>query len=109
MTTLWRQVLAALTDDTLDDAEREAIVARSAARRASDGQQATPEAVIAVAFELVDDCDGLVLHAWQSCRWGSSQHLLRLFAEAAKWASIYSSSVWRSSRSWAECRRSTRR
>ncbi|MEU9663954.1 hypothetical protein [Streptomyces chartreusis] len=31
MTTLWRQVLVALNDDTLDDAERETIVARGAA------------------------------------------------------------------------------
>ncbi|MGW7201300.1 hypothetical protein [Streptomyces chryseus] len=55
MTTLWRQVLAALTDDTLDDAEREAIVARGAAqfaaRLAPEGQQVTPDAVMAVAFE----------------------------------------------------------
>lgn len=53
--TLWRQVLAALNDTTLDDADREGIVARGAAqlavRRAPDGQQATPEAVVAVAFE----------------------------------------------------------
>ncbi|MGW3820158.1 hypothetical protein [Streptomyces sp. NPDC005046] len=53
--TLWRQVLAALSDTTLDDAEREAIVARGAAqlaaRRTPEGQQATPEAVVAVAFE----------------------------------------------------------
>lgn len=33
--TLWRQVLAALTDDTLDDATREAIVARGAAQLAA--------------------------------------------------------------------------
>ncbi|MFI1769766.1 hypothetical protein ACH41H_48420 [Streptomyces sp. NPDC020800] len=53
--TLWRQVLAALNDTTLDDAEREAIVARGAAqlagRRAPEGQRATPEAVMAVAFD----------------------------------------------------------
>ncbi|MCZ0984377.1 hypothetical protein O1L60_47330 [Streptomyces diastatochromogenes] len=52
--TLWRQVLAALSDDTLDDATREAIVARGAAqlavRRAPEGQQATPDAVLDTAF-----------------------------------------------------------
>ncbi|MEU2181032.1 hypothetical protein [Streptomyces thermolilacinus] len=44
--TLWRQVLAALTDDTPDDAEREKIVARGAAqlavRRAPEDQRPTP-------------------------------------------------------------------
>ncbi|MCZ4097443.1 hypothetical protein G3I60_07190 [Streptomyces sp. SID13666] len=44
--TLWRQVLAALNDDSLGDAEREASVARGAAqlavRRAPAAQQATP-------------------------------------------------------------------
>ncbi|MGW0604093.1 hypothetical protein [Streptomyces sp. NPDC002640] len=53
--TLWRQVLAALTDDTLDDAEREAIVARGAAqlavRRAPEGQQPTADEVMALAYE----------------------------------------------------------
>lgn len=52
--TLWRQVLAALSDDTLDDATGEEIVARGAAqlavRRAPEGQQATPEAVLDTAF-----------------------------------------------------------
>ena len=52
--TLWRQVLAALTDDTLDDAEREAIVACGAAqlamRRAPEGQQVNPNAVLDTAF-----------------------------------------------------------
>ncbi|MBX9427008.1 hypothetical protein [Streptomyces lateritius] len=54
MTTLWRQILAALTDDTLDDAEREAIVARGAAqlaaRRTPEGQQPTGDAVMDTAF-----------------------------------------------------------
>lgn len=53
--TLWRQVLAALNDTSLNDTEREAIVARGAAhlatRRAPQGQRATPKAVMAVAFE----------------------------------------------------------
>nr|WSX47692.1 hypothetical protein OG409_01115 [Streptomyces sp. NBC_00974] len=53
--TLWRQVLAAaLNDTTLDDAERERIVARGAAQlaahRAPEGQQATPDEVMATAF-----------------------------------------------------------
>ncbi|WP_420082830.1 hypothetical protein ACN6AT_37555 (plasmid) [Streptomyces sp. JL4002] len=52
--TLWRQVLTALNDNTLDDAEREAIVARGAAqlaaRRTPEGQQVTPDAVLDVAF-----------------------------------------------------------
>ncbi|WP_327378849.1 hypothetical protein OG393_33590 (plasmid) [Streptomyces sp. NBC_01216] len=52
--TLWRQVLAALSDDTLDDSTREEIVARGAAqlavRRAPEGQQATPQAVLDTAF-----------------------------------------------------------
>ncbi|MEU5061238.1 MULTISPECIES: hypothetical protein [unclassified Streptomyces] len=52
--TLWRQALAALNDDTLDDAEREAILARGAAqlavRRAPEGR-ATPREVMVVAFE----------------------------------------------------------
>ncbi|MEU4733156.1 hypothetical protein [Streptomyces sp. NPDC023588] len=52
--TLWRQARAALTDDTLDDAEREATVARGAAqlaiRRAPEGQQPTPAAVLDTAF-----------------------------------------------------------
>jgi hypothetical protein len=51
---LWRQVLAALNDDTLDDAEREKILALGAAqlavRRALDGQQPTPDDVMAAAF-----------------------------------------------------------
>ncbi|MER0445740.1 hypothetical protein ABR738_14415 [Streptomyces sp. Edi4] len=62
--TLWRQVLAALNDPALDDAERERIVARGAAQlaahRAPAGQQPTPEAVMAVAlheFALVLDVD----------------------------------------------------
>ncbi|MFE9123187.1 hypothetical protein [Streptomyces sp. NPDC007172] len=53
--TLWRQVLAALNDTTPGQADREAIVALGAARlarhRASEGQGATPEEVVAVAFE----------------------------------------------------------
>ncbi|MEU8892545.1 hypothetical protein [Streptomyces sp. NPDC048442] len=52
--TLWRQVLAALNDRTLDDTERERIVARGAARlaghRAPEGQQATPDDVVALAL-----------------------------------------------------------
>lgn len=52
--TLGRQVLAALNDDSLDDAEREKIVARGAAqlaaRRAPEGQHPSPEAVMAVAY-----------------------------------------------------------
>jgi hypothetical protein len=52
--TLWRQVLAALNDDTLVDAEREQIVARGAARlaahRAPEGEQVTPDSVMALAF-----------------------------------------------------------
>ncbi|MFB9739208.1 hypothetical protein ACFQE4_13985 [Streptomyces thermocoprophilus] len=55
MMTLWRQVLAALTDDTLNDATRETIVARGAAqlavRRAPEGQQPTSVEVMAVAYE----------------------------------------------------------
>ncbi|CUW33402.1 MULTISPECIES: hypothetical protein [Streptomyces] len=54
MTTLWRQVLAALTDDTLDDDTRERIVARGAAqlavRRAPEGEPPTADAVMDVAF-----------------------------------------------------------
>lgn len=53
--TLWRQVLAALTDDTLDDAARERIVARGAAqiavRRAPKGRQPTADDVMTVAYE----------------------------------------------------------
>ncbi|PCG82304.1 hypothetical protein CIB93_30825 [Streptomyces sp. WZ.A104] len=53
--TLWRQVLAALNDDTLDDAAREQMAARGAAqlavRRTPEGQQPTPDEVMAVAFE----------------------------------------------------------
>ncbi|MFF5933162.1 hypothetical protein [Streptomyces sp. NPDC012508] len=52
--TLWRQVLSALHDDSLDDAEREAIVARGAAqlaaRRAPEGHQPTPDDVMGIAF-----------------------------------------------------------
>ncbi|WP_079185741.1 hypothetical protein [Streptomyces sp. NBRC 110465] len=52
---LWRQVLATLNDDTLDDAAREQMVARGAAqlavRRAPESQQPTPDEVMAVAFE----------------------------------------------------------
>ncbi|MFI6967284.1 hypothetical protein [Streptomyces sp. NPDC050255] len=44
--TLWRQVLAALNDTTLDDTEREAIVARGAAqlavRHAPRGSRSPP-------------------------------------------------------------------
>ncbi|MFF3728518.1 hypothetical protein ACFYYM_39910 [Streptomyces erythrochromogenes] len=51
---LWRQVLAALTDDTLDDAEREAIVAlgaaQLAARRAPEDQHPTADAVMDTSF-----------------------------------------------------------
>ncbi|MFJ8752221.1 hypothetical protein ACIREO_23235 [Streptomyces sp. NPDC102441] len=64
--TLWRQVLAALNDSTLDDAARERIVARGAAqlavRRTPDGQQAAPEAVIATAAEEF----GILLDAGQA-------------------------------------------
>ncbi len=53
--TLWRQVLAALCDDSLDDATREEIIARGAAqlaiRRAPQGVQATPDDVMRIAFE----------------------------------------------------------
>ncbi|MEU9700164.1 hypothetical protein [Streptomyces sp. NPDC047981] len=53
--TLWRQVLAALNDDTLDDAAREQMVARGAAqlavRRTPEGQQPAPDEVMAVSFE----------------------------------------------------------
>jgi hypothetical protein len=51
--TLWRQVLDALSDDTLDDATREAIVPAappSSPSVAREGQQATPEAVLDTAF-----------------------------------------------------------
>ncbi|KJK56453.1 hypothetical protein [Saccharothrix sp. ST-888] len=52
--TLWRQVLAALTDDTRNDATREKIVARGAARlaahRAPEGRQPTPDAITDTAF-----------------------------------------------------------
>ncbi|WP_424862725.1 hypothetical protein [Streptomyces sp. MMS24-I29] len=52
--TLWRQVLAALNDDTLDDAAREQIVARGAAqlavRRTPAGQQTAPDEVLDLAF-----------------------------------------------------------
>ncbi|MGW8700153.1 hypothetical protein ACWGOK_24960 [Streptomyces eurythermus] len=52
--TLWRQVLAALNDDTLDDATREQILARGAAqlavRRAPAGHEPTPDEVMAAAF-----------------------------------------------------------
>ncbi|GHE26030.1 hypothetical protein [Streptomyces hydrogenans] len=65
--TLWRQVLAALKDTSLDDAERGAIVARGAAqlatRRAPEGQRATPEAVMAVALEEF----ALLIDADQAC------------------------------------------
>ncbi|MBT2529802.1 hypothetical protein J7E91_31605 [Streptomyces sp. ISL-99] len=53
--TLWRQVLAALNDDSLDDATREEIIARGAAqlatRRTPQGVQATPDDVMRIAFE----------------------------------------------------------
>ncbi|MQY40744.1 hypothetical protein SRB17_87770 [Streptomyces sp. RB17] len=56
--TLWRQVPAALTDDTLDDAERTRIVARGAAqlatRRAPEGRRATPDDVMDAAFHEFD-------------------------------------------------------
>ncbi|AVI00238.1 hypothetical protein C5L38_34875 (plasmid) [Streptomyces sp. WAC00288] len=62
--TLWRQVLAALNDDTLDDAERERVLARGAAqlaaRRAPEGRRATPEQVMEAAFRefsLLIDAD----------------------------------------------------
>ncbi|MFI5987757.1 hypothetical protein ACIBEA_43755 [Streptomyces sp. NPDC051555] len=53
--TLWRQVLAALNDHSLDTAERDAILARGAAhlaaRRTPEGKRTTHEEVMAVAFE----------------------------------------------------------
>lgn len=62
--TLWRQILAALNDTTLDHADREAIVALGAAQlaihRAPDGQCVTPEEVMTVAlqeFSLLIDAD----------------------------------------------------
>ncbi|MGA5065588.1 hypothetical protein ACPB9E_17830 [Streptomyces exfoliatus] len=62
--TLWRQILSALQDDTLDDTEREAVLARGAAqlaaRRSPEGKQPTPEEVMAVAlqeFSLLIDAD----------------------------------------------------
>ncbi|MFD8609729.1 hypothetical protein [Streptomyces sp. NPDC059631] len=52
--TLWQQVLAALSDDTLDDATRKENVARGAAqlavRQTPEGQQATPPAVLDTDF-----------------------------------------------------------
>ncbi len=46
VTTLWRQILTALTDDTLDDAEREQLLARGAAqlavRRTPEGHRPPP-------------------------------------------------------------------
>lgn len=52
---LWRQVLAALKDHTLDEDQRLAIVARGAAQLAAhrlpEGQQPTPDHVMRVAFE----------------------------------------------------------
>lgn len=65
--TLWRQVLTALNDDTLDDTEREAIMARGAAqlaiRRTPEGHQPTPDAVLDVAFKEF----ALLLDADQAC------------------------------------------
>ncbi|MGW7414781.1 hypothetical protein [Streptomyces sp. NPDC054863] len=62
--TLWRQVLAALTDDTLDDDDRAAVVAHGAAQIATGcadrGQPPTVEEVMTVAFEefaLLIDAD----------------------------------------------------
>ncbi|MFI1717520.1 hypothetical protein [Streptomyces litmocidini] len=68
-----------LTDDALDDAARERIVARGAAqlaaRRAPEGRQATPDAVRAVAFEefalLLDgDTARAALRVWLSASVG---------------------------------------
>ncbi|MFC8818999.1 hypothetical protein PS783_37940 (plasmid) [Streptomyces enissocaesilis] len=46
VTTLWRQILTALTDDTLDAAEREQLLARGAAqlavRRTPEGHRPPP-------------------------------------------------------------------
>jgi hypothetical protein len=64
---LWRQVLAALHDGTLDDGERERILAHGAAElathRAAQGTQATPQEVMAVAFAEFS----LLLDADQAC------------------------------------------
>ncbi|GGP85540.1 hypothetical protein [Streptomyces sindenensis] len=53
--TRWREILAALTDDTLDDAERGAVLAWAAVRLASDrgaaGHRPTIEEVMALACE----------------------------------------------------------
>ncbi|MFD7541568.1 hypothetical protein [Streptomyces sp. NPDC059819] len=52
---LWRQVVAALNDDGLHEATRTRILAQGAARLAANrtpqGQHATPEDVMAIAFQ----------------------------------------------------------
>ncbi|MGW7029751.1 hypothetical protein ACWGFX_21605 [Streptomyces xanthophaeus] len=64
--TLWRQVLAALNDQSLDTAEREVILARGAAhlaaRRTPQGQRTTDKEVMAIAFEGF----GILLDAHQA-------------------------------------------
>ncbi|MFJ8802867.1 hypothetical protein [Streptomyces sp. NPDC102487] len=77
MTMLWRQVLAALTDDTLEDAEREQILAHGAAqlaiRRTPDGRQPTPQQVLDTAFHefalllTVDQARAALLEVGQGC------------------------------------------
>ncbi|MGW2179121.1 hypothetical protein ACWCXX_13715 [Streptomyces sp. NPDC001732] len=63
---LWRLVLTALKDETLDEAQRVAIVARGAAQLAAhrlpEGQQPTCDDVMRVAFEEF----ALVLNATQA-------------------------------------------
>ncbi|MFE7619109.1 hypothetical protein, partial [Streptomyces sp. NPDC057496] len=61
---LWRLVLAALQDGTLDEGRRLAILARGAARLAAhrlpEGRSPTPDDVMRVAFEefaVVIDAD----------------------------------------------------
>ncbi|MEU7295144.1 hypothetical protein AB0A76_18295 [Streptomyces exfoliatus] len=53
--TRWREVLTALTDDTLDAVERQAVLARAAVRLAADRgtpeRQPTVEEVVTLAHE----------------------------------------------------------
>ncbi|MEV6733748.1 MULTISPECIES: hypothetical protein [unclassified Streptomyces] len=53
--TLWREVLAALADDSLDDGSREQVLARGAAHldanRATQAEPASVEDVMRIAFE----------------------------------------------------------
>ncbi|THA77373.1 hypothetical protein E6R60_07290 [Streptomyces sp. A0642] len=71
--TTWRQLLTGLQDNSLNDVERETLVARAAVRLAADrgpkGRRPTIEEVVAIAreeFAVILDAGvaGSALHIW---------------------------------------------